>query len=146
MRILIVTDQFPPAHFGGMAQHAYHVAMYLGQRHDVRVVTLRGQAVPPPNDLRFRANVAPDTAPYPLTTKGAVVLRDGDPFLEHLKLGCSRVASAVDRRARNHVRVRDRSGCQRFRSRHLGPGASVFVAFRQGLLCLPHPSKWMHDP
>jgi len=56
MQLLFVTDQFPPAHFGGMAQHAYHVAMYLGQRHDVRVVTLRGQAGPPINDPPFRVH------------------------------------------------------------------------------------------
>ncbi len=38
MRILIVTDQFPPAFFGGMAQHAYHMTRYLGERHEVLVV------------------------------------------------------------------------------------------------------------
>jgi glycosyltransferase involved in cell wall biosynthesis len=41
MRVLIVTDQFPPAHFGGMAQHAYHAARYLSRRHEVLVATLR---------------------------------------------------------------------------------------------------------
>lgn len=43
MRILIITDQFPPVFFGGMATHAYNIARYLGERHDVLVVTLRHQ-------------------------------------------------------------------------------------------------------
>ena len=41
MRILIVTDQFPPRHFGGMAQHAWHMASFLGKHHEVRVVGMR---------------------------------------------------------------------------------------------------------
>lgn len=41
MRILIVTDNFPPRAFGGMAQHALHIARFLGERHDVLVLTLR---------------------------------------------------------------------------------------------------------
>lgn len=40
-RILLVTDNFPPRKFGGMAQHAWHMATYLGQNHEVLVVTLR---------------------------------------------------------------------------------------------------------
>lgn len=43
MKILIITDQFPPAHFGGMATHAYNIARYFGKRYDVLVVMLRGQ-------------------------------------------------------------------------------------------------------
>ena len=43
MKILIITDQFPPAHFGGMATHAYHIARYLGKRYNVMVVILRRQ-------------------------------------------------------------------------------------------------------
>ncbi|MEI6604265.1 MAG: glycosyltransferase family 4 protein [Verrucomicrobiota bacterium] len=38
MRILIITDQFPPNHFGGMAQHAYHISKFLGRRHEVAVL------------------------------------------------------------------------------------------------------------
>lgn len=41
MRILIVTDQFPPTDFGGMAQHAWHMASYLGKNHEVEVLTMR---------------------------------------------------------------------------------------------------------
>jgi glycosyltransferase involved in cell wall biosynthesis len=41
MRILIATDNWPPRKFGGMAQHAWHTARFLGQRHDVLVLTLR---------------------------------------------------------------------------------------------------------
>lgn len=41
MKILIVTDQFPPRQFGGMAQHAWHMASYLGKNHEVEVLTLR---------------------------------------------------------------------------------------------------------
>jgi glycosyltransferase involved in cell wall biosynthesis len=43
MRILIVTDQFPPVTFGGMAQHAWHIARMLGERHAVRVLVARSQ-------------------------------------------------------------------------------------------------------
>lgn len=38
MRILIVTDQFPPQIFGGMAQHAWHIALQLSAQHAVRVL------------------------------------------------------------------------------------------------------------
>lgn len=38
MRILIITDQFPPHIFGGMAQHAWHIAHQLSDRHTVRVL------------------------------------------------------------------------------------------------------------
>ncbi len=41
MRILIVTDNWPPRKFGGMAQHAWHTAHFLGRRHTVLVLTLR---------------------------------------------------------------------------------------------------------
>lgn len=41
IKILIVTDQFPPRQFGGMAQHAWHMASYLGKNHEVEVLTLR---------------------------------------------------------------------------------------------------------
>lgn len=43
MRILIVTDQFPPVTFGGMAQHAWHIAHKLGERHAVYVLVPRSQ-------------------------------------------------------------------------------------------------------
>jgi glycosyltransferase involved in cell wall biosynthesis len=43
MKILLVSDQFPPLYFGGMATHAYNIARYLGKRHDVMIVILRGQ-------------------------------------------------------------------------------------------------------
>lgn len=41
MRFIIITDQFPPAYFGGMAQHANHLARYLSRNHNVLVITLR---------------------------------------------------------------------------------------------------------
>lgn len=41
MRILIVTDNFPPRHFGGMAQHAWHIACHLSERHTVCVLIPR---------------------------------------------------------------------------------------------------------
>jgi len=44
MRILLVTDNFPPVKWGGMAAHAVNVARFLAQRHTVRVVTLQRQA------------------------------------------------------------------------------------------------------
>ena len=40
-RILIITDGFPPAVYGGMATHAYNIARYLGERHIALVVTPR---------------------------------------------------------------------------------------------------------
>lgn len=43
MRILIITDNFPPRKFGGMAQHAWHIARHLSQRHAVRVLIPRRQ-------------------------------------------------------------------------------------------------------
>lgn len=43
MRILIVTDQFPPVTFGGMAQHAWHIAHILSERHTVCVLVARSQ-------------------------------------------------------------------------------------------------------
>jgi len=42
-RFLILTDQFPPEFFGGMATHASNIARYLGHRHKVLVVTPRKQ-------------------------------------------------------------------------------------------------------
>ena len=54
MRILIVTDQLPPAFFGGMAQHAWHLARLLGTRHDVLVLTLRRAEVPEMHEFRVR--------------------------------------------------------------------------------------------
>lgn len=38
MKIVIVTDQFPPTHFGGMAQHAWHISHYLAKHHDLLVL------------------------------------------------------------------------------------------------------------
>lgn len=57
MRILIITDQFPPVEFGGMAQHALHMARYLSQRHEVLVATLQG------HDPSVHANEAFDFRP-----------------------------------------------------------------------------------
>lgn len=37
MTILVVTDQFPPRHFGGMAQHAAHISRLLALSHRVIV-------------------------------------------------------------------------------------------------------------
>lgn len=41
MRILIVAEDFPPAAFGGMAQHAWHIAQHLSRQHQVRVLVPR---------------------------------------------------------------------------------------------------------
>lgn len=45
MRILIVTDQFPPDAFGGMAQHAWHIAHQLSERQTVRALIPRKQEI-----------------------------------------------------------------------------------------------------
>lgn len=37
MRIIVITDQFPPR-IGGMAVHAFHIAQYLSQKHQVFVL------------------------------------------------------------------------------------------------------------
>jgi glycosyltransferase involved in cell wall biosynthesis len=55
MRILIVTDQFPPKVFGGMAQHAWHIAQQLSERHTVRVLVPRSQRADW-GDLRFEVS------------------------------------------------------------------------------------------
>ena len=41
MKILIVTDNFPPKKFGGMAQHAWHISHFLAQKHKVCVLLPR---------------------------------------------------------------------------------------------------------
>ena len=53
MKILVVTDQFPPEFFGGMATHAYNIARYLGKKHEVLVVILHGQNSPEYEDEPF---------------------------------------------------------------------------------------------
>ena len=47
MTILLVTDQFPPKHFGGMAQHAWHISRHLARSHRVVVAvpTFLGKAM-----------------------------------------------------------------------------------------------------
>ena len=62
MRVLIITDSFPPRNFGGMAQHASHIANYLAQRHDVLVVALRA-------DRKYVGNANGGYAVRPLLTK-----------------------------------------------------------------------------
>lgn len=38
MKLIIITDQYPPLDFGGMSQHAYYISEYLSERHDVTVI------------------------------------------------------------------------------------------------------------
>lgn len=38
MRVLIIADQFPPIHYGGMSQHAWHISGYLATKHNVQVL------------------------------------------------------------------------------------------------------------
>lgn len=38
MRIIIITDQYPPIDFGGMSQHAYYMTKYMSEKHDVMVI------------------------------------------------------------------------------------------------------------
>lgn len=46
MTILIVTDQFPPKHFGGMAQHAWHLSRHLAGSHRVIVAVPKSLGKP----------------------------------------------------------------------------------------------------
>ena len=46
MTILIVTDQFPPQHFGGMAQHAWHISRHLARSHRVMVAVPKSLGKP----------------------------------------------------------------------------------------------------
>lgn len=38
MKIIVITDQYPPIEYGGMAQHAFHISKYLSVRHDIMVI------------------------------------------------------------------------------------------------------------
>ena len=53
MRVFIISDQFPPVHFGGMAQHAWHISHYLAERHEVLLLLPIDHAATS-NDLPFR--------------------------------------------------------------------------------------------
>jgi glycosyltransferase involved in cell wall biosynthesis len=46
MTILLVTDQFPPRHFGGMAQHAWHLSSRLANSHRVMVAVPKALGTP----------------------------------------------------------------------------------------------------
>jgi glycosyltransferase involved in cell wall biosynthesis len=45
MRVLIITDQFPPTFFGGMSQHAWHIAHYLSKDNIVNVIVPVGTPI-----------------------------------------------------------------------------------------------------
>jgi glycosyltransferase involved in cell wall biosynthesis len=51
MRVVIITDQFPPTFFGGMSQHAWHIAHFLSKDNIVNVIVPIG--IPIPKDSKL---------------------------------------------------------------------------------------------
>mgnify|MGYP001409316655 CR=1 FL=1 len=45
MRIIIITDQIPPLHYGGMAQHAFHISRLLSIKHNVLLITPKHSSI-----------------------------------------------------------------------------------------------------